>query len=63
MIADIAVDVSHEGVDFIGEMMIGAGDLAEVDLDVALMRQLGYELLHRFDRHHRILVTLQNQTR
>ena len=63
VIADIAVDVSDEGVDSIGEIMVGAGDLAEIDLDVALVRQLGYELLHRFDRHHRILVALQDQTR
>ena len=52
-----------EGVDAVGEVMIGAGDLAEVDLDVALVRQLGDELLHRFDRHDRVLVALQDQAR
>ena len=61
----MAVDSAcgDEGVDAIGEMMVGAGDLAEVDFDVSLVRQLGYELLHRFDWDHRIVVTLQDQTR
>src|SRR5262249_29780770 len=39
------------------------GNLAKVDLDVALMRQLGYELLHGFDRHNCIMIALQDKTR
>src|SRR4029077_12188841 len=54
---------SDEGLHAISEIMIGAGDLAEINFDLALMRQLGYKLLHGFDRHYRILVTLQDQTR
>ena len=43
--------------------MIGARHLAEVDLDVALMRQLGDELLHRFDRHQIVLGAVQDEAR
>jgi hypothetical protein len=43
------------------EEMVGAGDLAEVDLDIALVRQLVHQLLHRIDRHQRVGVALEDQ--
>ena len=62
MIADIAVDMGDERINAIGEVMIGAWNLAKIDFDVTLVLQLGYELLHRLDRHDSILVALQDQT-
>ena len=47
----------------IDEEMVGARDLAEIDLDVALMRQLVDELLYRLHRHQGVLVALQDQPR
>ena len=47
----------------IGEIMISAGDFAKIDLDVALMRQLGDESLDRVDRHDRVVIALQDQAR
>ena len=63
VITDVTLDMADERVDAIGEIVVGAGDLAKIDLDVALVRQLGDELLHRVDRHNRILIALQDKTR
>jgi hypothetical protein len=45
----------------VDEEMVGPGNLAEIDLDVALMRQFVDQLLHRFRRHRNILVAVQDQ--
>jgi hypothetical protein len=58
--AYIIVSMPGDRLEPIGKVMVGAGDLAEIDLDVALVRQLGDELLDRIDRHHRILVALSS---
>jgi hypothetical protein len=45
--ADILVDGGAELFEMVVEEMVGAGDDHVVDVDVALMRELGGEALHR----------------
>ncbi len=46
---DIRIDMMRERLG-VGEEMIGPWDLAELDLDIALMRQFVHELLYRIQR-------------
>jgi len=63
MIANIAVDVGHQRINAVGEIVVGSRDLAKINLDIALVRQLGDQLLNRFDRYDRVLIALQDQAR
>src|SRR5437764_9906836 len=58
---DIGIDVAGQYLGAIDEEMVGARDLAEIDLDVALVRQFVDQLLHRLRWDQRILVALQDQ--
>src|SRR6266851_4629782 len=58
---DIGVDMARQYFGAVDEEMVGARDLAEIDLDVALVRQLVDELLHRLRRYQGVLVALQDQ--
>ena len=61
MVADIAVDMANQGVDPIGEIMVSTWYFPKVDFDVALMGELRDELLHGFNRHHCVLIALQDE--
>ncbi len=58
---DIAVDMRRQLFHVMVEEMVGAGDDAVIDLDVALMRELGDQLLRRLERHDRVLVAMDDE--
>src|SRR6266851_4983412 len=58
---DIGVDMARQYFGAVDEEMVGARDLAEIDLDVTLVRQLVDQLLHRLRRNQGVLVALQDQ--
>ena len=55
------IDMLRQHLGIVREEMVGAGDLAEIDLDVALVRQLVDQLLHRLGGNQGVLVALQDQ--
>ena len=60
---DVSIDMPGHRLGAFGEEVVGTRDLAEIDLDVALVRELVDQLLHRLCRHQGVLVALQDQPR
>ena len=55
--------MAGDRVELFGEKMVGAGDLAEIDLDVALVRQLVTSFCTDSTGTTRVLVALDDQAR